>query len=1012
MTKAHIRRALLASLLAGTWGLSAVAVDVDWNGPAGDDWTVAGNWSTGALPGPGDNVFIFAFGGVTKNLVYTGAIPDTINELVLAREGDGTVTLDMTTGTLNVNSWLNAGQGFGPVPATGTGIINLSGNAILNSTHSSGGETVIGVGFSAFPGNRGELNIKDTAQYIQTANEFRLGGEAATILGDGILTISGKGVFSHLGGGQFRAANSVGVNGSKILMTDNARMTLDGFSKFGQTGKLDVTIQDDAIIELTPGQKSFIVAEDLSSEAIFNQAGNSAVNVGLPGANSLWFSIGGFGRATYNLNGGTITAHTDLGFNVGDNGGAIGVFNLANGTANVREVYVGKFGNGVGVINQTGGSLRNLGGGGEWRVGGASGPGDVTAYGMLNISGGTFDSRGNNLQIGAFGRGVLYQSGGLIQNDTFPAIARFTADSRGVAYHTGGTYTHSNAALFHIVAEEGIGQMTVDANATVELFGGLCIGIQPSAVGVVNLNGGVTLAERVFTLNPGSYSQLNFDGGTLRAINDRADFLEGLDAVTINDGGAVIDTNGRVITVNQPLLAPAGDGIKEIQLANNGFDYVGAPIVEITGGGGTGATAIAKMNGDAVDSIVITNPGQGYTSAPTVNLLGGGMPAPAVIGPIALQANSSGGLTKVGPGALLLSAASTYTGITRVSQGDLVLLPGASLQTPLVDVPGVGQFWLSGIAPALLSGTPIVTGTANSNLIVNGTNQIAGRVTGPGTVMQPNGESRGNTNIAAKSTLSVKGLRQNSVSLDVGSIPDPTRLQITPNGGGALGLMIVNNTLANLGSGLPGLNIGNDAILDLHDNDLIVYYEGNAADPNPLATITQYIDNYYNFGIATGSGVPVIGSTVVDLSGGSRVIIAVDNANSQFGDIGNPFYDQTLGNSTLGTGFNQIIVRFTYPGDYNLDGQVDGADYVVVDSNLGASTPGLSGGWTLGDGDFDGVVSAADYLPIDSNFGSGVGSPLAQPAVAAIPEPSVWFLAGIIGGGVALANWRRKHFSA
>ncbi|MDX1964942.1 MAG: hypothetical protein SFX18_17460, partial [Pirellulales bacterium] len=64
--------------------------------------------------------------------------------------------------------------------------------------------------------------------------------------------------------------------------------------------------------------------------------------------------------------------------------------------------------------------------------------------------------------------------------------------------------------------------------------------------------------------------------------------------------------------------------------------------------------------------------------------------------------------------------------------------------------------------------------------------------------------------------------------------------------------------------------------------------------------------------------------------------------------------------------------------DYNLDGQVDGSDYTVVDSFLGTPTPGLSAGWTLGDGDFDGLVTPADYLPIDSNFGSGVGNPLAD----------------------------------
>ncbi|MDX1963698.1 MAG: hypothetical protein SFX18_11130, partial [Pirellulales bacterium] len=96
-----------------------------------------------------------------------------------------------------------------------------------------------------------------------------------------------------------------------------------------------------------------------------------------------------------------------------------------------------------------------------------------------------------------------------------------------------------------------------------------------------------------------------------------------------------------------------------------------------------------------------------------------------------------------------------------------------------------------------------------------------------------------------------------------------------------------------------------------------------------------------------------------------------------------------------------------YPGDYNLDGQVDGADYVVVDSNLGTTTPGLSGGWTLGDGDFDGLITPADYLPIDSNFGSGVGNPLGgNPVVNAIPEPSAW----VLGSLAAICfTWGRRR---
>ncbi|WP_315869005.1 phage tail tube protein [Pseudomonas sp. JV245A] len=45
--------------------------------------------------------------------------------------------------------------------------------------------------------------------------------------------------------------------------------------------------------------------------------------------------------------------------------------------------------------------------------------------------------------------------------------------------------------------------------------------------------------------------------------------------------------------------------------------------MNLTGGGGTGATAVAVLDGDKVSAINITSPGAGYTSAPTVGFTGG-----------------------------------------------------------------------------------------------------------------------------------------------------------------------------------------------------------------------------------------------------------------------------------------------------------------------------------------------------------------------------------------------------
>lgn len=54
-----------------------------------------------------------------------------------------------------------------------------------------------------------------------------------------------------------------------------------------------------------------------------------------------------------------------------------------------------------------------------------------------------------------------------------------------------------------------------------------------------------------------------------------------------------------------------------------GSGYTSAPAVSITGGGGSGATAVAEISGGVVTAIRLTSPGSGYTSVPTVAFSGG-----------------------------------------------------------------------------------------------------------------------------------------------------------------------------------------------------------------------------------------------------------------------------------------------------------------------------------------------------------------------------------------------------
>lgn len=67
----------------------------------------------------------------------------------------------------------------------------------------------------------------------------------------------------------------------------------------------------------------------------------------------------------------------------------------------------------------------------------------------------------------------------------------------------------------------------------------------------------------------------------------------------------------------------AGGQVTGITLTTGGSGYGAATFVTLSGGGGTGATAVPVISNGVITSFTVTNPGSGYTSAPTVAIRGG-----------------------------------------------------------------------------------------------------------------------------------------------------------------------------------------------------------------------------------------------------------------------------------------------------------------------------------------------------------------------------------------------------
>ena len=192
-----------------------------------------------------------------------------------------------------------------------------------------------------------------------------------------------------------------------------------------------------------------------------------------------------------------------------------------------------------------------------------------------------------------------------------------------------------------------------------------------------------------------STAYVNFNGGTFKTRNNQGTATSGglfqgtsdntyIDYVTTYAGGAVIETDAanRKVYLRVPLRAPTGKGVASVD-----FDaYTGkrsgllAPPSVLIEGDGQGASAYAVFDAERgeVMGVRVVSPGWGYTTA-VAKFRYDSLYNTAVECPVTLADAVSGGLTKAGPGTLVLAAANTYTGETVLKQGTLELAVAGAL---------------------------------------------------------------------------------------------------------------------------------------------------------------------------------------------------------------------------------------------------------------------------------------------------------------------------------------------
>ncbi len=167
------------------------------------------------------------------------------------------------------------------------------------------------------------------------------------------------------------------------------------------------------------------------------------------------------------------------------------------------------------------------------------------------------------------------------------------------------------------------------------------------------------------------------------------------------------------------------------------------------------------------------------------------------------------------------------------------------------------------------------------------------------------------------------------------------------------------------------LAMSGTAVIDLQDNDMVMSYSG----ASPITAIRQYLLN----GRIGAAGPQIVGSLAQPAPGYNAGVAAVDNTLLHLTQWGS----ETISNGSV---FSQIILKFTWLGDTNLDGKVTDDDYTNTIANMGRTG---TASWIQGDLNLDGQVTADDFAIVTSQLGAGAGTgPVLAGAIAASAMPS------------------------
>ena len=902
-------------------------------------------------------------GGAAGTVNLTGGVMNAAvanGQFAVGYAAGSTGVLNVTAGTLNVGTAASNTTGLLAIGQAGTGTLSLSGTGAINALG--------GVSVGSNTGAVGTVNM--------TAGTLTAGGTANPTaylaVGD-----SGTGTF-NLSGGTVTAPNVYAGRTASATGTINvtagtlnaSTVSIANEDVGGATGASGtVTLSGTGVINAT----SVVVAKSSTGTGTFTMTGGTL--------NTAQFERGSGTTAVVNLNGGTLTNSTGT-----DNPSFITGFHA--GELNVNGVTINTGSNTLGITSPLSGSGFVKAGSGVLTINGSNSPSANT--GTTTISAGTIRLAAPSAVlptanvVGFYPMTTVLASNSngatYVVPDMDPAHTAANANDLTVA---GGTVTATTTAPPGTTGAHAGSLSYSNGGFLTYAYGGQPVGL-PVGNSAYTIGAWVNLSTANNNGSGGSTGNNGVDGivgyGNYGPTGQTNAFRTGY-----YSGGANGVTNYWEGDDGSAPLVNASSGATTL----GNWHYIAVtydPTAGGVNGGGLGVRTIYD-DGQVIDS---EDPNQQHNTAlnnftvGVTNLLASpseffsGNMADLIITSSALTApqlavaassdnpfavNNSGGAMSI------TSSMNIASGATFDLNGNNQTLAGVT-GTGAVTL-GAGTLTVNNAAADLFSGT--ISGTGGLTKSGVGTLTLGGTgsnltYTGLTTV------NAGTLTFAANAaTTPLVRSFSGGILINGGTLALPT----SNTSGGRTLLSTASLTFATNAS--TGAIVGK---LDLGNGDLDVKNTSATTAAASLSAITAAAASGYAGGTWTGNGLTSASAAADSLH--LTAVGVILNATS----MGTPIYTSFDGTAVAAT---DVLARYTYYGDTNLDGVVNAGDYTRIDAGfLGKLT-----GWVNGDFNYDGIVDGSDYTLMDNAFNQQNGMFAAPAAVVASAD--------LASGGIASA---------